>query len=434
MRFLVAIPSRHRPDRLQHALRSWHNLASGRHEVIYSVAIDENDPERDRYVEVEDEFAGQLVLRVGAPAGKVAAFNRAAAEEYREWDVLVAASDDFRCQTHGWNDVIARAMEWHFPAVDGLLVFNDGYLAETRCPTLPIMGRWLWERLGRQVYEPQFKSFYCDNRLGELCTLWRKRAVIDFPLAVHEHGGNAGDEVYAANMRDWAADQATHRRGAVDGQPILSILIPTLRTRQAAAAGLFAELYRQIRDAKAFGQVEIQTLLDQKGKPVGVKRQLLLRSARGKYVCFVDDDDQVAPDYIESILSAVAQTPGADCVVFRGVYYIDGRREGEFDYDLKYAAYRNLPGFYERTPNHLCPVRRELALGAGFPALQRGEDTQYAVRLRPRLRTQAVCRDASGQKKILYHYRYSPTGTETQKAHAVAPAAQAAAQMQGSAA
>lgn len=356
-------------------------------------------------------------VHICTPGGKIHACNAGVAGA-PPWDILLLASDDFIPVLAGWDDCIAGAMGWHFPAMDGVLHFHDGYLGAGRLITLPVMGVHYFRRFG-YIYQPEYRSLFCDNELTEVSRRLNKYAWINLVLARHVHGGANGDAVYAANQRHYAADQLLFQRRRVMGfalpAPDLSVLVPTLQSRQDVAQALFADLYRQVETLPQPQRVEILTALDEQEHPVGQKRNELLAKARGRYVCFIDDDDRVEPDYIASLLSAMDASPHADCVVFRGQYYVDGRVELEFDFDLQYTAYRNTAERYERTPNHLCPVKKHLAQAARFDAVNRGEDAAYARRLRPLLRTQSICRDLRGDKKRLYHYRFSPAGTMTQK-------------------
>jgi hypothetical protein len=55
---------------------------------------------------------------------------------------------------------------------------------------------------------------------------------------------------------------------------------------------------------------------------------------------------------------------------------------------------------YFRTPNHISPVRRELALQAGFPDVTYAEDREYSKRLLP------LCKNEAKIKGSIYHYKY----------------------------
>jgi len=54
---------------------------------------------------------------------------------------------------------------------------------------------------------------------------------------------------------------------------------------------------------------------------------------------------------------------------------------------LKYTRDSNSSGPFERLPNHLCPVKRNIALGTGFKSIKYGEDAEYARRLKRYLKT-----------------------------------------------
>lgn len=418
MNILVKMPTTHRWAAAMRQLQAWHDTESGRHAVRYQITADAGEKaDAQKAVELLRAAGVGIDLHLCDSAGKVHACN-AGLDGAAPWDGMVLASDDFIPELFGWDDCIAGAMAWNHPAMDGVLHFHDGYMGGRRLMTLPILGMNFFRRFG-YVYHPRYRSFFCDNELTEVAQRMGKYAWIDLVLARHAHGGASGDAVYAANQRHHADDRLLFARRRTAGFDLkmadLSILIPTLWCRRQSAAQLLTEIYRQIWALPDPSRVEVQTLLDQQEWTVGQKRNALLRTARGRYVCFVDDDDTLAADYAASLLSAIDAAPEADAVVFRGQYYVDGEAALAFDFDLKYRAYRNTSVLYERTPNHLCPVKRQLSLQARFDESNCGEDIAYAKRLRPLLRTQAICRDARGDKKLLYHYRFSPSGTMTQR-------------------
>ena len=133
-------------------------------------------------------------------------------------------------------------------------------------------------------------------------------------------------------------------------------------------------------------QVEIIYLSDSGELTTGSKRQKLLESAKGEYVVFVDDDDYVSENYIEAILKALERNP--DVVTFKLKYTTDMKNFKPCFFGLFNKDY-NFDEYFERMPNHLCPVRRELALKVGYSPITFGEDADYARRLRPHLRVDA---------------------------------------------
>jgi glycosyltransferase involved in cell wall biosynthesis len=120
---------------------------------------------------------------------------------------------------------------------------------------------------------------------------------------------------------------------------------------------------------------------------VGKKRNILLEKASGDYVCFVDDDDMVPDYYVSHILAAigtewlsypvlnyvdvraeqnavVTHHKNPDVVGLKGHYTVGDGKPQTFIHSLRYKEWKTVDGIYQRNPNHLNPVRRELALKA----------------------------------------------------------------------
>ena len=199
----------------------------------------------------------------------------------------------------------------------------------------------------------------------------------------------------------------------------LSILVPSVSTRRATfAPKIMDQLFGQHErlDAADRQRVEILIVTDagrEGGMIVGDKRNALVRMARGKYVAFVDDDDRVSDDYITSLLKATST--GCDVIVFDAMVSLNSGAPKVCHYNKFYRRDANTPAAYERLPNHLMAVKRILALQTPFAGKQCGEDADYAVRLLPLLKTQEVI------DRVLYHYDFNDTTTETQGARGQRP-------------
>ncbi len=431
MNMLVKWPTRQRPGEFLAALTQWRRLASRRNTIRYIISVDADDASMQGLVPRAGLAAMPDVRVFTGPAGrsKIQAGNadlpdgrtndRPAGLDFAP-DVLLLASDDMLPQHHDWDAIVAEEMARHFPALDGATHFNDGYHGQDKLITLSIMGWNLYRRFG-YVYHPAYRSFYFDNEFTDVVRMIGKYHYDPRVIFRHQHVGRRPDALYRRNARYWSEDQAVYekRRAAKFDQspPVLSILIASLECRAAPLAELLAELHRQIFQHADPWAVEIHIARDAGAQNVGGKRDALLRRARGRYVCFIDDDDMIAPTYIHDILAAGQAEPNADCVVFAGRLEVDGRYVGPFDYSIAHRRYYQTANRYYRTPNHLCPVKRELALAVGFAPLNCGEDTDYARRLYPLLKTEASVRvrpDAP-ERKELYRYRFSPSLTATQK-------------------
>jgi glycosyltransferase involved in cell wall biosynthesis len=186
---------------------------------------------------------------------------------------------------------------------------------------------------------------------------------------------------------------------------ILSILIATIKERVDAFNLLKDHVEKQIGNNK---KVELICWSDNKEMSIGKKRQLLLEAAKGEYVVFIDDDDWVSDDYVKSILLALESNP--DCVGFDILCTVNGQDKQLARASKKYMWNDNVDGFrYVRHTYHKTPVRRSIALKAGFEDVRYGEDYPYSMRLRPFLKTEVLI------EKILYFYQYTTGQTHKER-------------------
>ena len=158
----------------------------------------------------------------------------------------------------------------------------------------------------------------------------------------------------------------------------LSILICSIPERALRLAVLLTKLSSQIVDRP----VSISVNIDSKIKTIGQKRNDLLETAKGEYVAFVDDDDDVSDDYIQKILHAIQSGP--DCCGIEGIVILGGG-DRKFIHSLRYSKWAEDKECFYRCPNHISPVLRVLAQQVRFPEKNNGEDYDYSLRLRPLL-------------------------------------------------
>ena len=170
---------------------------------------------------------------------------------------------------------------------------------------------------------------------------------------------------------------------------LLSVLIPTLEERADTFLALELSLLEQIEDSGLVGVVEVIGHCDNREHTTGHKRNCLMQWAKGEYVAFVDDDDEVHQSYCRFIVSALETRP--DVVGICGVYNVDGAYNGIFEHSMRHKEWSTVgDNRYLRCPNHLNPVRRDLALMAGFPDVTVGEDHEYSTKLLPLLKTEVM--------------------------------------------
>lgn len=181
----------------------------------------------------------------------------------------------------------------------------------------------------------------------------------------------------------------------------LSILIPTLDVRRHLLADLLKNLESQTNNLP----VQIIHLSDNGKMSVGAKRNMLLDLAQGEYIAFVDDDDTVSSDYVSQLLKGIST--GSDVVCFNVMYYNNGKLDKPVKYSIQYDSDYNDRYFFYRIPNHLMCVKKVHALDTRFKDISFGEDSDYAKRLKPLLKTETQIH------RVLYNYLFNAKTSQT---------------------
>jgi len=162
------------------------------------------------------------------------------------------------------------------------------------------------------------------------------------------------------------------------------------------------ELVQQVKDLP----VEILVCLDDGKRTSGDKRNELMRRTTGEYVCFVDDDDWVSPNYVSSLASGCKS--GADVVSFSLKFTNPGRKDEYWRFGL-HENYRDL-GLM--CVNHLCAWKRSLAEKVAWsPDLGYRDDHLW---FQP-LFASGLVRTCYQIDDVLYHYQYDSNVSVNQK-------------------
>jgi len=197
---------------------------------------------------------------------------------------------------------------------------------------------------------------------------------------------------------------------------ILSILIPSIPERRHKLLPLLNELYRQCLALQtthpSLGSVEI--LVDDSvkfldgGLSIGQKRELLKQRACGTYLCFLDDDDNVTPNYIEQLVRLCNE--GQDIVTFRTLIKND-HYWALIDMQLTNLVNGevNPHGTIDRTPWHICPVKSSIAKNESFTSINHNEDWDWMQRVLLNVHTE------SHSDMILTQYNHSEAGSEADR-------------------
>lgn len=383
MTISVIHPSRGRPEQAYATYQKWAAEADGEFEYILS--IDEDDEKGGEYWNL---FIIENIC-ISANGTAIKAINYAAS--IATGDLLVIISDDFSCQPH-WDTLLLAELSGKS---DFVLKTVDGI--QSVLVTLPIMDRVWYERYG-YVYNPEYLHLGCDVELTA-CAIMQGKLLYSSLLFEHLHYSTGkspkdainekndltyahGDEVLARHKGEgFGIENPVCRYEDINWHPVLlSILIATTSARKHMLTPLLNSLVSQRTEA-------VEILVDSDELTcIGRKRNDLLDAAKGEYVVFVDDDDKIPNFYVSEILKALGSRP--DCVGINGTISTNGWDFKKWYISREYADWSEDGDVYYRTPNHISPVRRELALQVRFPELVHGEDLVYSQGLLPLLKTE----------------------------------------------
>lgn len=190
---------------------------------------------------------------------------------------------------------------------------------------------------------------------------------------------------------------------------MLSVLIPTIPDRVDRFTLLYNDVMAQVAMIKSIhptlGDVEVLVNSDPRfldgGPSIGEKRHELVQRAQGKYLCFLDDDDTISPNYIESLLRLCSM--GQSICTFRVIVKMESFW-ASLDMRLSYKVNDQLTPEYEvrRPPWHICPVRTKYAQLYAFNHKNNAEDFEWMEKVLTHCTTEAHT------DKVLFQYNHGP--------------------------
>lgn len=176
---------------------------------------------------------------------------------------------------------------------------------------------------------------------------------------------------------------------------ILSILMATTPDRSE----MFTSIYNNVMRQKTYVETthptlgRIEVLVDDSkrfldgGLSIGGKRQALLDRAEGVYVCYLDSDEEIAPNYVETLVRLCQRD--ADCVTFRNLtqtesYWLVVNMSMHFPNDQANPMME-----VRRNVWHVCPIKTRLAKLYKFEDSNYGEDETWMQNVRKHITTEA---------------------------------------------
>lgn len=181
----------------------------------------------------------------------------------------------------------------------------------------------------------------------------------------------------------------------------LSILIPSIPSRFKKAN----DLYQSMLEKSNGKEIEIIMLTDNKIMTIGEKQNHLKSISKGKYFCFIHDDDELVDidDIYEATFSDVdVITFNAICQNSDGSTYIVTQRLGnEIEHNTENGKYLDC----KRPPFPNCIWHNKFKK-FNFPSISYSEDWEWVKQCLKKAKTEHFI------DKVLFKYNFSPEITE----------------------
>ena len=173
---------------------------------------------------------------------------------------------------------------------------------------------------GKRIPEPLFK--YRVKKESMYTSAKRHEAELRAQMILNHPSVYRAEEVEAARALLENAGQA---KGDGRGQPLVSVIIPTYNRPEQLKRAVASVLKQSFRDfeivvvndggepverqlRKLDGEGKITYVNHGRNRGLAAARNTGLRLARGKYVAYLDDDDEFYPDHLDTLVRAAEET------------------------------------------------------------------------------------------------------------------------------
>lgn len=160
----------------------------------------------------------------------------------------------------------------------------------------------------------------------------------------------------------------------------ISILIPTMTARKPLFDQVLAEIRKQAYECQEI-RTEILWESDNGELTLGQKRNVLMDRCAGRYHCFIDDDDILAPDYLKTFVPMITSGRDYDCAAFVGAHYQRGVFTKLFHHSMDYPAWAETPDRYIRTVSPMNLIKTDIVRQVRYKDIRNTEDHEFSKRL-----------------------------------------------------
>ena len=201
-RLLFKYPTRERVKEFFYCLDTYYDLMSEKFPFNFLITCDEDDKSMNNEV-VKERLKKYKNLKIyfGPGISKIDACNRDM-DKAPPYDILILVSDDMIPLKQNYDEIIVSEMLKAFPDFDGVLNFN-GTVNGGNLNTLAILGKNYYQRFN-YIYQPDYKSFYCDLEMTIVSKVLNKEAVVYNLIIEHRNpacGKMKKDKLYRKNYK-----------------------------------------------------------------------------------------------------------------------------------------------------------------------------------------------------------------------------------------
>lgn len=160
----------------------------------------------------------------------------------------------------------------------------------------------------------------------------------------------------------------------------LSLLILTTENRKIWMDRMDFITKWQISQLSNPDEVEVIVVKDNGERTIGEKRNIAMDQAKGIAVSYIDEDDIICDGYVQRGIDFA--NSDKDVASLIGLYFANGIYDRPFRHSLIYKKWDTKPTLYERCPNHLNFVKKELVKDIKFEHKNFGEDGTASLLIR----------------------------------------------------
>lgn len=226
-KILVKYASRGRKQRFFDGLDNIFATCEFPDRLLVLISLDEDDAEMCND-EVKEKLATYSNIKVcwGLSKNKIHACNRdfdKIPESFKDYQIVANFSDDQRWTIYGWDTIIRTDFNSISPDFSHYMAYLDpdtgGALS-----TLFICGRGWYDRFGF-IYDPQFKSLFCDNLVEDCAKYLGKYHYTGYSIYRHYnpsylYSDFPPDEMYKQQQDiGWTEDQKLYYEIIAKGVP-----------------------------------------------------------------------------------------------------------------------------------------------------------------------------------------------------------------------